>query len=81
MIAIKGMEIPERCAKCKFCVNQKINDYGYFGECLLKENKKVNCLVWSRDDNCSLLNIRDDTQLQILRENVADMKVVKNDSN
>lgn len=68
MIAIKGMKMPEKCGKCKFCVNQKINDYGYFGECLLQENKKVNCLVWSRDDNCTLINIINSTELQILRE-------------
>lgn len=57
MIAIKGMETPKRCAKCKFCINQKTNDYGSFGECLLQENKKVNCLVWSRDDNCPLVEV------------------------
>lgn len=68
MIAIKGMEMPEKCGKCKFCVNKKINDYGSLGECLLQENKKVNCLVWSRDDNCTLINIRNSTELQILRE-------------
>lgn len=56
MIVIKGMEMPKRCAKCKFCINQKTNDYGSFGECLLQENKKVNCLVWSRDDNCPLVD-------------------------
>lgn len=57
MIVIKGMKMPKRCAKCKFCINQKTNDYGSFGECLLQENKKVNCLVWSRDDNCPLVEI------------------------
>ncbi len=74
MIAITGMEIPERCAECKFCINQKTNDYGSFGECLLQNNKRVNCLVWSRDDDCPLISIRDDTELQILREDVKSHK-------
>lgn len=70
MIAIKGMEMPKRCAECKFCIEQKTNDYGSFGECLLQNNKKVNCLVWSRDNNCLIINISDDTELQILREDL-----------
>ena len=57
MIAIKGMEMPERCEKCKFCINERTNDYGSFGECLLQKNKKVNCLVWRRDDSCPLVEI------------------------
>ncbi len=55
MITIKGIEIPKRCAKCKFCVNEKTNDHGSFGECLLQENKRVDCLVWSRDENCPIV--------------------------
>ena len=57
MIAIKGMEMPERCAKCKFCINERTNDYGSFGECSLLKRKKVNCLAWSRDDSCPLVEI------------------------
>lgn len=74
MIAIMGMEMPERCAECKFCIEQNTNDYGSFGECLLQNNKMVNCLVWSRDNDCLLTNIRDDTQLQILSEDVKSRK-------
>ncbi len=74
MIAIKGMDIPIRCENCKFCINQRTNDYGSWGECLLQKNKRVNCLVWRRDDDCPLISIRDDTEMQILREDVADMK-------
>ena len=47
------MEMPTRCAKCNFCIHQKTNDYGDFGECLL-QHKMVDCLVWSRDSNCPL---------------------------
>lgn len=57
MIAIKGMKVPERCAKCKFCINERTNDYGSFGECLLQKHRTVNCLVWNRDDNCPLVEI------------------------
>lgn len=57
MIAIKGMDNPKRCEECKFCLRQKANDYGSFGECLLQKNKRVNCLVWSRDDNCPLVEV------------------------
>ena len=53
MIAIKGIEMPKKCTECKICVNQKTNDYGSFGKCLL-QNKEVDCLVWSRDKNCPL---------------------------
>jgi hypothetical protein len=46
-------ELPKRCAECRFCVNQKTNDYGTYGKCLL-QNESVDCLVWSRDTNCPL---------------------------
>jgi hypothetical protein len=61
MVAIKDMEMPERCPSCKFCLRQETNDYGFYGECLLQEGKKVDCLAWSRDDNCPLIIIKDDT--------------------
>lgn len=69
MIAIKGMKMPERCGDCKFCINQKTNDYGSFGECLLQENKKVdrlrvNCLAWSRDDKCPLKQVSDKYKIE-----------------
>lgn len=57
MVAIKEMEIPKRCEECKFCSRQKTNDYGSFGECLLQKNKRVNCLAWSRDDECPLVEV------------------------
>lgn len=57
MIAIKVMEMPKRCEECKFCLRQETNDYGSFGECLLQKDKRVNCLVWSRDDDCPLVEI------------------------
>ena len=53
MIQIKDMEMPKRCAECKICINQKTNDYGTYGRCLL-QNKDVDCLRWSRDTNCQL---------------------------
>ena len=52
MIAIKEMNIPNRCAKCKFCLRQGTN-----GKCLLQENKRVSWLAWNRDDNCPLVEI------------------------
>ena len=45
MIAIKEMNMPERCEECKFCLRQKTNDYGSFGKCLLQKDKRVNCLA------------------------------------
>ena len=53
MIQIKDMEMPRRCAECKFCVNQKTNDYGSYGKCLLQDGS-VDRLVWSRDSNYPL---------------------------
>ena len=52
MIAIKEMNIPNRCAKCKFCLRQ-----GTYGKCLLQKNKRVSWLAWNRDDNCPLVKI------------------------
>ena len=60
MIIIKDMEMPKRCTKCKFCINQITNDYGSFGECALQKYKKVDCLVWRRDDNCPLSDAKID---------------------
>ena len=57
MIAIKEMNMPERCEECKFCLRQETNDYGSFGKCLLQKDKRINCLVWSRDDNCPLVEV------------------------
>lgn len=57
MIAIKEMDIPIRCENCKFCINQRTNDYGSWGDCLLQKNKRVNCLVWRRDGGCPLVKI------------------------
>ncbi len=54
MIQIKDMKMPKKCAECKICVNQKTNDYGTHGKCLLQD-KSVDCLAWSRDTNCPLL--------------------------
>lgn len=58
MIQIKDMEMPKRCAECKICVNKKTNDYGIYGKCLL-QNKKVDCLLWSRDTSCPLVESED----------------------
>ena len=52
MIAIKEMNIPNRCAKCKFCLRQ-----GTYGKCLLQKNKRVSWLAWNRDDNCPLVEV------------------------
>ena len=52
MIAIKEMNIPNRCAKCKFCLRQGTN-----GKCLLQKNKRVNYLAWNRDDDCPLVEV------------------------
>ena len=57
MVMIKEMNIPNRCKECKFCLRQRTNEYGSFGECLLQKDKKVNCLAWSRDDDCPLVEI------------------------
>ena len=60
MVMIKEMSIPKRCKECKFCLRQRTNEYGSFGECLLQKDKKVNCLAWSRDDKNCLIWSRDD---------------------
>ena len=57
MVVVKGMNTPKRCKECKFCLRQRTNEYGSFGECLLQKDKKVNCLIWSRDDNCPLVEV------------------------
>ena len=57
MVAMKEIDIPNRCEECKFCLRQGTNDYGSFGECLLQKNKRVNCLVWNRDDDCLLVEV------------------------
>lgn len=61
MIQIKDMKMPKRCAECTICANQKTNDYGTFGKCLL-QNKTVNCLSSIRDSNCPLAESEDDNQ-------------------
>lgn len=53
MVVIKDFEMPKRCAECKLCANQKTNDYGTFGKCLL-QNKRVDCLAWHRDPGCPI---------------------------
>ena len=57
MIAIKEIKIPKRCEECKFCMKQEANDYGSFGKCLLQKNKRVNCLAWSKDGDCPLVEV------------------------
>ena len=57
MVAIKEMGIPQRCEECKFCLRQRTNDYDSFGEYLLQKNKRVNCLAWSKDNNCPLIEV------------------------
>lgn len=54
MILIKNMDMPSKCRDCTFCIRQKTNDYGSFGECLLQKRKTVDCLSWSKDDGCPL---------------------------
>lgn len=56
MLAVKEINIPKNCEECKFCINQKTNDYGSFGECLLQKSE-VNCLRSSRDTDCPLVEI------------------------
>ena len=57
MIAMKEMSMPKRCEECKFCLRQGTNDYGSSGKCLLQEDKRVNCLTWSRDDDCPIVEV------------------------
>lgn len=57
MIAIKGMEMPSCCAECKFCINQKTNDYGSYGQCVAHNCETVNTLNWSLPPSCPLVEI------------------------
>lgn len=57
MIAIKNMEMPKRCAECKFCINQKTNDYGSYGQCVAQDCETVNTLNWSLPPSCPLVEI------------------------
>jgi hypothetical protein len=56
-MVVVNMEMPTKCSQCGFCINQKTNDYGSFGECSLQDRKTVDCLVWSRDSDCPLMEI------------------------
>ncbi len=56
-MVVVNMEMPTKCSQCGFCINQKTNDYGSFGECSLQDRKTVDCLVWSRDSGCPLVEI------------------------
>jgi hypothetical protein len=56
-MVVVNMEMPTKCSQCGFCINQKTNDYGSFGECSLQDRKTVDCLVWSRDSGCPLTEI------------------------
>jgi hypothetical protein len=56
-MVVVNMEMPTKCSQCGFCINQKTNDYGSFGECSLQDRKTVDCLVWSRDSDCPLTEI------------------------
>jgi hypothetical protein len=57
MVAIKDMEMPIRCAECKFCIRQKSNDYGSFGQCMVQNCETVNTLNWSLPPSCPLVEI------------------------
>lgn len=72
MIGIKDMTMPKRCAECTFCLKQKTNDYSSFGECLLQEDKKVDCLTWGIDENCPLVAIKNDCEDTISRQTMLD---------
>ena len=57
MIGIKGAKMPKRCAECKFCVRQKTNDYGSYGQCMAQDCETVNTLNWSLPPSCPLVEI------------------------
>lgn len=57
MIAIKEMKMPNSCAECKFCIKQKINDYGSYGRCMAKSGEAVNILNCGLSTNCPLIEI------------------------
>lgn len=57
MIAIKEMKMPNSCAECKFCIKQKINDYGSCGRCMVKNGEAVNILNCGLSTNCPLIEI------------------------
>lgn len=58
MIVIRNREMPKRCAECEFCIHQRTNDYGSYGDCILQNHDKVDCLVWRRDNGCPLMNVK-----------------------
>ena len=54
---MKEMDIRKRCEECKFWSRQRTNDNGSLCECLLQKDKRDNCLVWGRDDDCPLVEV------------------------
>jgi hypothetical protein len=59
MVAIKDMKMPIRCAECKFCIRQKSNDYGSYGQCMVQNCETVNTLNWSLPPSCPLVEIEE----------------------
>ena len=55
MVGIKDMEMPTRCEECKFCIRQKTNDYGSYGQCMAGGCETVNTLYLS--PGCPLVEI------------------------
>ena len=49
------IEMPEECDECMFCINKTNNDYGYFGQCFVQDNLKVNLLMHKRTKWCPLI--------------------------
>lgn len=48
-ILIKGMEMPENCAKCPICASMPLGDYAVYHKCVLlnrlasKHNRRCDC--------------------------------------
>jgi len=49
------IEMPKECDECMFCINKTNNDYGYFGQCFIQDNLKVNLLMHKRTKWCPII--------------------------
>ena len=56
-IMIKHMKAPKECSKCLFCKNKENNDYGWFGECMILNDKRINLLSHDKLNDCPIVEV------------------------
>ena len=57
MIGI-DIDMPKECDECIFCTNKINNDYGYYGQCFICKDLRIDLLMHKKGKKCPLVELK-----------------------